>query len=98
MPQPRPAVGFTMQSVNIQLEEQVWELVDKAQQAGWGEIEAANAIIELAMNRILQHEATDTDKQTIADAVSNWRKSLHSWSGTTHAVLIWPAIRPTKHR
>lgn len=61
----------------FQLETQVWELVDKAQQAGWGEVEAANAIIELAMNRILQDEATEYDNQTVAHAIAKWRKSYN---------------------
>ncbi|MDH7786297.1 hypothetical protein QBD01_002318 [Ochrobactrum sp. 19YEA23] len=61
----------------FQLEDHVWELVDKAQQAGWGEVEAANAIIELAMNRILQNEATEDDSRALAEAAEKWRRSHH---------------------
>ncbi|MEL4069909.1 hypothetical protein WKW50_07150 [Ochrobactrum sp. GPK 3] len=61
----------------FQLEDHVWELVDKAQQAGWGEVEAANAIIELAMNRILQNEATEDDSRALAEAAEVWRRSHH---------------------
>ena len=61
----------------FQIETQVWELVDKAQEAGWGEVEAANAIIELAMNRILQNEAMEDDNKTLAGAVEKWRRSHH---------------------
>jgi hypothetical protein len=61
----------------FELEGQVWELVDKAQQAGWGEIEAANAIIELAMNCILQNEATEDDSRALAVAAEEWRRSHH---------------------
>ncbi|MCI0998976.1 hypothetical protein HWD97_02655 [Ochrobactrum sp. C6C9] len=61
----------------FQLESSLWELIDLAQEAGWGEAEAANAIIELAMNRILQHDASEEDNAKIADAVEEWRKSHH---------------------
>lgn len=42
-----------------------------------GEVEAANAIIELAMNRILQNEATEDDSGALAEAAEEWKRSHH---------------------
>jgi len=61
----------------FQLESPLWELIDLAQEAGWGEAEAANAIIELAMNRILQHDASEEDNAKKAEAAEKWRRSQH---------------------